>query len=116
MKRQYYKTLLIFYYLIILFFSFKNFSYQKQLIFFFKYDEIFHFIQYFTLGLLLIKAFLWNLSIKNFLLFMFIITSSSLFTEYGQYFIPGRIPSSSDFFYNILGSSSAFILYRTRAC
>ena len=71
-----------------------------------KYADIFHFVEFFILGLLFINAIIdTKLNINKFLIGIFILTLIPMVDEGLQYFfdIPGRVPDFNDFIIDIIG-------------
>ena len=71
-----------------------------------KYADIFHFVEFFILGLLFINAIIdIKLNINKFLIGIFILTLIPMIDEGLQYFfdIPGRVPDFNDFIIDIIG-------------
>ena len=71
-----------------------------------KYADIFHFVEFFILGLLFINAIIdTKLNINKFLIGIFILTLIPMIDEGLQYFfdIPGRVPDVNDFIIDIIG-------------
>tara|TARA_B100001750_G_scaffold186985_1_gene156321 strand:- start:98 stop:454 length:357 start_codon:yes stop_codon:yes gene_type:complete len=80
----------------------------------YRYDELIHFLMYFSLSLLAFKRFYFKTYLKSFLI-LFIILSLPLFTEYLQYYVPGRRPDASDIFYDycgLLAGIMSILIYR----
>lgn len=71
-------------------------------------DKLFHFIEYFILGALLIRAFVNSSDKPNFksifLLSILIAFVYGILDEFHQCFIPGRYPEIFDIFSDIIGS------------
>ena len=71
-----------------------------------RYADIFHFVEFFILGLLFINAIIdTKLDINKFLIGIFILTLIPMIDEGLQYFfdIPGRVPDFNDFIIDIIG-------------
>ena len=71
-----------------------------------RYADLFHFIEFFILGLLFINAIIGTqLNINKFLIGIFILTLIPTIDEGLQYFfnIPGRVPDFNDFIIDIIG-------------
>ena len=77
-------------------------------------DKLFHFVEYFILGALLIRAFANSSDKANFrLIFLLSILIASIYgvlDEFHQRFIPGRSPEIFDIFSDIIGSLSGALL------
>ena len=77
-------------------------------------DKLFHFVEYFILGALLIRAFANSSDKANFkliLLLSILITSIyGALDEFHQRFVPGRSPEIFDIFSDIIGSFSGALL------
>ena len=82
-----------------------------------RYADIFHFIEFFILGLLFINAIIdTQLDINKFLIGIFILTLIPTIDEGLQYFfnIPGRVPDFNDFIIDLLGEyfgALSFVIY-----
>ena len=79
-----------------------------------RYADIFHFVEFFILGLLFINAIIdTKLNINKFLIGIFILTLIPMIDEGLQYFfdIPGRVPDFNDFIIDILGEYSGAICF-----
>ena len=71
-----------------------------------RYADIFHFVEFFILGLLFINTIIdTNLDINKFLIGIFILTLIPMIDEGLQYFfdIPGRVPDFNDFVIDVIG-------------
>ena len=71
-----------------------------------RYADIFHFVEFFILGLLFINSIIdTKLDINKFLIGIFILTLIPMIDEGLQYFfdIPGRVPDFNDFIIDIIG-------------
>ena len=83
-----------------------------------RYADIFHFVEFFILGLLFINAIIdTELDINKFLIGIFILTLIPMIDEGLQYFfdIPGRVPDFNDFIIDIFGEycgAICFVLYK----
>ena len=77
-------------------------------------DKLFHFVEYFILGALLIRAFANSSDKVNFkfilLLSILIAFIYGALDEFHQRFIPGRSPDIFDLFSDIIGSFSGALL------
>jgi len=71
-------------------------------------DKLFHFVEYFILGALLVRAFANSSNKANFkfilLLAVLISSTYGLLDELYQHFVPGRNPEIFDLFSDIIGS------------
>ena len=79
-----------------------------------RYADIFHFVEFFILGLLFINAIIdTKLDINKFLIGIFILTLIPMIDEGLQYFfdIPGRVPDFNDFIIDILGEYSGAVCF-----
>ena len=86
-----------------------------------RYADIFHFVEFFILGLLFINAIIDSqLDINKFLTGIFILTLIPIIDEGLQYLfnIPGRVPDFNDFIIDIVGeycgAISCVIYYKFR--
>ena len=86
-----------------------------------RYADIFHFVEFFILGLLFINAIIdTQLDINKFLIGVFILTLIPTIDEGLQYIfnIPGRVPDFNDFIIDIAGeycgAVSCVIYYKMR--
>ena len=86
-----------------------------------RYADIFHFVEFFILGLLFINVIIdTKLDINKFLFGIFILTLIPMIDEGLQYFfdIPGRVPDFNDFIIDIAGeycgALSCVIYYKMR--
>ena len=78
-------------------------------------DKLFHFVEYFVLGALLVRAFV-NYSDKTsfktiFLLSILIASAYGILDEFHQRFVSGRSPEIFDIFSDIMGSLFGVLLY-----
>ena len=77
-------------------------------------DKLFHFVEYFILGALLVRAFANSSDKANFKLILLLsILIASIYgalDEFHQRFIPGRSPEIFDIFSDIIGSFSGALL------
>ena len=82
-----------------------------------RYADIFHFVEFFILGLLFINAIIdTHLDIYKFLTCIFLLTLIPMIDEGLQYFfdIPGRVPDFNDFIIDVLGEycgALCFVLF-----
>ena len=82
-----------------------------------RYADIFHFVEFFILGLLFINAIIdTELDINKFLFGIFILTLIPTIDEGLQYIfdIPGRVPDFNDFIIDIIGEycgAISFVLF-----
>jgi len=79
-----------------------------------KYADIFHYVEFFILGLLFINAFIdTNLDFNKFLIGIFILTLIPTIDEGLQYFfdIPGRVADFHDFVIDIFGIYSGAVFF-----
>ena len=79
-----------------------------------RYADIFHFVEFFILGLLFINAIIDSqLDINKFLTGIFILTLIPTIDEGLQYLfnIPGRVPDFNDFIIDIIGEYSGALSY-----
>ncbi len=71
-------------------------------------DKLFHFVEYFILGALLVRAFSNSSGKANFklilLLSILIASAYGILDEFHQRFVPGRSPGIFDIFSDIIGS------------
>lgn len=71
-------------------------------------DKLFHFVEYFILGALLVRAFANSSDKSNFklilLLSMLIASAYGILDEFHQRFVPERSPEIFDIFSDIIGS------------
>ena len=71
-------------------------------------DKLFHFVEYFILGALLVRAFANSSDKANFKLILFlsilIASAYGAFDEFHQRFVPGRNPEIFDILSDIMGS------------
>ena len=86
-----------------------------------SYADIFHFVEFFILGLLFINAIIdTQLEINKFLIGIFILTLIPTIDEGLQYIfnIPGRVPDFNDFIIDIIGeycgAVSCVVYYKMR--
>jgi VanZ family protein len=77
-------------------------------------DKFFHFVEYFILGALLVRAFANSSDNANFrsmlLLSLIIAFAYGALDEFHQRFVPGRSPDIFDLFSDIIGSLSGSLL------
>ena len=77
-------------------------------------DKLFHFVEYFILGALLIREFASSSDKVNFkfilLLSILIASIYGALDEFHQRFVPGRSPDIFDIFSDIIGSLSGALL------
>ena len=79
-----------------------------------RYADVFHFIEFFILGLLFINAIIdTHLDINKFLIGIFILTLIPMIDEGLQYFfdIPGRVPDFNDFIIDVLGEYCGAVFF-----
>ena len=74
-------------------------------------DKIMHFIQYFILVVLGLYTFKINVKFKNFIIILILLMFSSGIAEFIQLYLPTRDSSYTDWYYDILGGSSAFFTF-----
>ncbi len=83
-------------------------------------DKFFHFIEYFVLGILLVRAFSNSFTKPNFIYILIasiLISLAYAFTdEYHQSFVPGRTPDIFDVLSDIIGAAmgAALSLYKEK--
>ena len=77
-------------------------------------DKLFHFVEYFILGALLVRAFMNSSDKTNFklilLLSILIASIYGVLDEFHQRFVSGRNPEIFDIFSDIIGSLSGALL------
>ena len=79
-----------------------------------RYADIFHYVEFFILGLLFINAIIdTHLDINKFLIGVFILTLIPTIDESLQYFfeIPGRVADFQDFVIDIFGVYSGAVFF-----
>ena len=77
-------------------------------------DKLIHFVEYFILGALLVRAFMSSSSETNFksilLLSILIASTYGILDEFHQRFVPGRSFEIFDMFSDIIGSLSGAVI------
>ncbi|HAJ57384.1 MAG TPA: teicoplanin resistance protein VanZ [Candidatus Omnitrophica bacterium] len=77
-------------------------------------DKVYHYIEYFPFGVLLVRAF-WvtfkRLDRRALLLFLFVIVLYALSDEIHQLFVSGRFFSYGDILVDVLGAASGGFVY-----
>jgi len=108
------KIIFIIYYSLVIFLSINNFNIdelKRLYIFFDDKDKFMHFSQYFLLVMLGLFSFKITINSKSFLFILIFTMTSSGLSEFAQIYLSARDASYIDWFYDIGGGISGFIVF-----
>ena len=108
------KIIFIIYYSLVIFLSINNFNIdelKRLYIFFDDKDKFMHFSQYFLLVMLGLFSFKITINSKSFLFILIFTMTSSGLSEFAQIYLSARDASYIDWFYDVGGGISGFIVF-----